>query len=84
MQRQAEALFDHARSEGFRVDQVTRCRDGKYVIQFDAALKNAGARVVPTAAHTPNQDVFIERWAKSIKYECLNHFTVFGQQHFDL
>jgi len=39
--------------------------------------------VIPTAAHAPNQNVFIERWNRSIKYECLNLFIVFGQKHFD-
>jgi Integrase core domain len=83
MVRQAEGLLEHARSEGLRVDYVTRDRDGKYVTEFDMILENAGARVIPTAAHAPNQNVFIERWIKSIKHECLNHFIVFGQQHFD-
>ena len=83
MEQQAEVFLDHACSEGMRVDYVTRDRDGKYTAQFDAVFKNAGARVIPTAPHAPNQNVYIERWIKSIKHECLNHFIVFGQRHFD-
>jgi putative transposase len=83
MVRQAEVLLDHARMAGLRVDHVSRDRDGMYVTEFDAVLKNAGARVIPTAPHAPNQNVYIERWIRSIKYECLNHFIVFGQKHFD-
>jgi len=82
MERQAQAFLEHARSEGLRVDYVTRDRDGKYIAEFDAVLKNAGVRVIPTAPHAPNQNVFIERCIKSIRYECLNHFIVFGQRHF--
>jgi putative transposase len=84
MERQAEALLNHARMEGLRVDYVTRDRDGIFVnTKFDAVLKRAGVRVIPTAPHAPNQNVFIERWIQSIKYECVNHFLVFGQRHFD-
>jgi putative transposase len=80
---QAEAFLEHARTEGLRVDHVTRDRDGMFVTQFDAVFKNAGARVIPTAPHAPNQNVYIERWIRSIKYECLRNFIVCGQRHFD-
>ena len=83
MQPQAETFLDHARTGGLRVDHVTRDRDIMFGSGFAAVLKNAGARVIPTAAHAPNQNVFIEHWIRSIKYECLNHFIVFGQRHFD-
>jgi putative transposase len=48
-----------------------------FVGEFDTVFKNVGARVVPTAPRAPIQNVFIERWIQSIKYECLNHFIVF-------
>lgn len=83
MQRQAEVFLDRARSAGLRADHVTRDRDGKFVAEFDAILKNSGTRVIPIAAHAPNQNVYIERWIRSIKDECLRHFIVFGQRHFD-
>jgi hypothetical protein len=28
-------------------------------------------------------NAFVERWIQSLKYEALNHFIVFGQEHFD-
>jgi putative transposase len=83
MERQAEGFLDHARSASLRVDHVTRDRDGMFVTQFDAVVKNAGARVIPTAPHAPNQNVYIERWIQSIKSECLRNFIVCGQRHFD-
>ena len=84
MERQGKAFLDHARGQGLRVDYVTRDRDGKYVAEFDAVLRDADARVIPTAPQAPNQNAFVERWGKSLREECLHHFIVFGQQHFDL
>lgn len=83
MKQQATAFLDHARSQGLRVDIVNRDRDGKFVADFDAVLRDAGCRVIATAAHAPNQNAFIERWIQSIKHECLQNFIVFGQKHFD-
>lgn len=83
MERQAEVFLDHARTAGLRVDHVTRDRDVMFGPGFDTVFKNAGRRVIPTGPLAPNQNVFIERWITSIKYESLNHFIVFGQQHFD-
>jgi putative transposase len=83
MERQGRAFLDYALSQGLRVDQVTRDRDGKFVTEFDAVLRGAGARVIPTAPQAPNQNAFVERWVRSIRDECLRHFIIFGQQHFD-
>jgi putative transposase len=83
MKQQAEVFLDHARNQGLRVEMINRDRDGKYVADFDAVFKDAGVRVITTAAHAPNQNAFIERWIQSIKQECLRNFIVFGQKHFD-
>jgi putative transposase len=68
---------------GLQVNHVIRDRDGMFVPQFDAVLKNASVRVPRATAQAPNQYAFIERWVKSICEECLRHFIVLGQQHFD-
>lgn len=83
MKQQAAAFLDHARSQGLRVDIINRDRDGKFMAEFDAVLKDAGCQFFRTAAQAPNQNVFIERWIQSIKHECLRNFIVFGQKHFD-
>jgi putative transposase len=31
----------------------------------------------------PNLNAYVERWIQSLKYEALNHFIVFGKEHFD-
>ena len=30
-----------------------------------------------------NMNAFIERWIQSVKHECLDHFLVFGEDHFN-
>ena len=32
-------------------------------------------------AQSPNCNAYAERFVKSIKYECLNHFVFFGERH---
>ncbi len=40
-------------------------------------------RVKPVGPQAPNLNGYIERWIQSLKYEALNHFIVFGKEHFD-
>ena len=83
MKRQAAAFLSFAESEGMKVDIVMRDRDNKFVCDFDQILKDAGARIVTTAFRAPNQNAFVERWVQSIKHESLDHFIVFGEDHFN-
>jgi len=57
------------------VERARRDRDGMYVQQFDQVFKDLGCRVKQTAPQAPNQNAFIERWVKSIKYECLKFLS---------
>ena len=83
MVRQAEAVAEQARDAGLVMTHLIRDRDGMYIREFDQVFEDMGCRVKPTAPLSPNQNAFIERWVKSIKYECLNYFIVFGKKHFD-
>jgi putative transposase len=83
MVRQAHSFVEQAREAGLRIDYLIRDRDGKYVREFDQVFKDIGCRIEPTAPQSPNQNAFIERWVKSMKFECLNYFIVFGKKHLD-
>jgi putative transposase len=83
MVRQAESVLEQARDAGLAIKYLIRDRDGMYVRDFDDVFERAGVSVEPTAPRAPNQNAFIERWIKSIQVECLDHFIVFGQKHFD-
>lgn len=83
MVSQAHACFEQARDAGLAMTHLIHDRDGMYVAPFDQVFKDAQCRVIRTAPQAPNQNAFIERWVKSIKFEMLNSFMVWGQKHFD-
>jgi len=83
MVRQAEIVVQQARDAGLSMTHLIRDRDGKYIREFDQVFEHIECQVEPTAPRSPNQNAFIERWVKSIKYECLNFFIVFGKKHLD-
>lgn len=60
-----------------------RDRDSKYSNGFDDVVKSHAAEVRLTAFRSPNENAFVERFVQSIKTECLDHFLVFGEKHFD-
>lgn len=72
-------------SNGWRAPGPRYPRSGRDVRHYELRqrLEECGVQLIPTAAQAPNQDVYIERWIRNIKDECLRHFIVFGQQHFD-
>ena len=80
---QAHAFIEQAREAGLSIEYLVHDRDGMYVREFDRVFKDLHYHVISTAPQSPNQNAFIERWVKSIKFECLNSFIVFGRKHFD-
>ena len=78
---QAHAFVEQAREADLCVEYLVRDNDGMYVEAFDQVFDDNGCRVIPTAPQAPNQNAFIERLVKSIKFECLNFFLVFGKKH---
>ena len=60
-----------------------RDNDSAYVNGFDQVVNDRGAGVRLTAIRAPNENAFVERFVQSIKTECLDHFLVFGEKHFD-
>ena len=41
------------------------------------------ATAVRTPRCAPDCQAFVERFLRSLRYECLNHFVFFGTQHLD-
>jgi len=80
---QAYAFVEQAREAGLGIEYLVHDRDGMYIREFDQVFKDIGCRVTKTAPQAPNQNAFIERWVKSIKFEALNFFVIFGKKHLD-
>jgi hypothetical protein len=59
-------------------------RDPLFSKAFIAVLKAGGVKSVKIPAQSPNCNPYVERFVKTIKYECLNQFVIFGERHLRL
>jgi putative transposase len=55
--------------------------DGKYGPQFRKLLNGPDRESVATSIRAPDMNAFAERWVKSIKTECLDHFVFLTESH---
>jgi transposase InsO family protein len=56
-------------------------RDTKWSVPVRTRLGDAGIRVVLTPYRAPNANAYAERFVRSIKEECLDRVTPFGERH---
>jgi putative transposase len=83
VEEQARAFTKHAEGNALKVGLVTRDRDRNYRQAFDNALRAKGADVMTLSYRSPNLNAYVERFVQSIQQECLDHFLIFGEKHFD-
>lgn len=83
MKDHAEAFIEHVQSAGVKAETIIHDCDCAFVTQFDSTLSNAGITVKKVGPCAANMNAFIERWIQSIQQECLDHFVVFGEDHFN-
>ena len=57
---------------------VLHDRDALFIHDFDETLRSAAVEVVKTPYRAPNANAYAERWALSVKRECLDHLILFG------
>ncbi|MBE7466253.1 MAG: transposase [Planctomycetes bacterium] len=60
---------------------VIHDRDKKFTPRFTHILESNDHRVIKLPARSPNLNAYAERWVRSLRSECLNHFMVFGEGH---
>lgn len=56
-------------------------RDPLFTKAAKAFLKSGGVTGVPILAHGPNCSSHAERFVKTIRSECLDHFVIFGERY---
>ncbi|MGO9291223.1 MAG: integrase core domain-containing protein, partial [Polyangia bacterium] len=56
-------------------------RDPFFTEAFIAILEAGGVKSVKIPAQSPNCNPYAERFVKTIKYECLRQFVIFGERH---
>jgi len=80
---QGRAFIEYAKAAELKVENVTRDNDQIYKHAFDRTMSESNAKVRRLALCAPNTDAFVERFIQTIQVECLDHFLVFGEKHFD-
>jgi putative transposase len=83
VKKQVDAFLLHAAREDQPVAIVSRDRDKLYRNNFDHIMNVEGVDVNVLAHRAPNLNAYVERIVQSIKQECLDHFLVFGEKHFE-
>ena len=83
VEEQAKAFIEYAQANELKVDLITRDNDQIYKKGFDRVMGAAGIRAKRLALCSPNLNVYVERFIQTIQVECLAHFLVFGETHFD-
>ena len=56
-------------------------RDPVFTEAWTALLETGGVKCVPIPAQSPNCNPHAERFVKTIRTECLDHFVIFGERH---
>jgi putative transposase len=56
-------------------------RDPLFTKAWRVLLKSGGVKCVPIPAHSPNCNPHAERFVRTVRSECLEHFVIFGERH---
>jgi putative transposase len=68
-----------ARAGQFRF--LIRDRDSKLTAAFDNVFTGNGARIIKTPVRSPRANSFAERYAGTLRRECLDHLLIYGERH---
>jgi putative transposase len=75
--QQARNLAIEERSEKMRF--LLHDRDAKFSGSFDGIIRSEGVRVI----RAPRANAVAERWARTVRNECLDHLRVCGSRHLE-
>jgi putative transposase len=81
MKQMARNLLDP--TDGFlrEATHLTHDRDPLYTQAWTALLQSGGVIGVRIPAQSPNCNPHAERFVKTVRTECLEHFVIFGERH---
>jgi transposase len=69
--------------EGFlrNATHLIHDRDPVFTKAWTALMRSGGVKCVPIPAQSPNCSPHAERFVRTIRSECLEHFVIFGERH---
>ena len=81
MMQMARNLLDPV--DGFlrNASHLIHDRDPVFTQAWTALLESGGVKCVPIPAQSPNCNPHAERFVKTVRTECLDHFVIFGERH---
>jgi putative transposase len=83
VREQTASYLEHAKQQKLPVKMIFHDRDGKFTPAVDADLAKGQIEVRKTAFRAPNTNAYVERFIQTIQQECLDHFVVLGERHFN-
>jgi putative transposase len=72
-------LGEHAGQFRFLIRD--RDRDSKFTSVFDEVFAGSGMRVIKTPVRSPGTNSFAERYAGTLRRECLDQLLIYGERH---
>jgi putative transposase len=78
-----ESYLQHAKAEKLLIEMLFHDRDGKFTPALDSDLARRQIEVRKTAFRAPNTNAYVERFIQTIQHECLDHFVILGERHFN-
>jgi putative transposase len=58
-------------------------RDTKFSHAFDEVFRTEGIRVIRTPVQAPNANAYAERWARTLRADCLDRILILGRRHLE-
>ena len=79
--QQARHLMMDPGERAGRFRFLIRDRDSKFTAAFDEVFAGNGTQVIRTPVQSTRANAFAERFAGTLRRECLDHVLILGRQH---
>jgi len=83
MLQQARNLLIDLDDRGCQMRFLVHDRDSKFSAAFDAVFASEGVRIIRTPVRAPNANAHVERWAGSVRRECLDRLLIVGRRQLE-
>ena len=79
--QQARQFVWHREENDAALHFLIHDRDSKFTNAFDNVFKSASFHVIKTPLRAPDANAYAERWARTVREECLDHLLIMNQTH---